>query len=239
MGTPRTAHASDDELTKGEEALANAAELIAKAADADLDADFGDYDKAAAASAEPDEDEEGAPDDATDAALEGDDLEGEPDEDDDEDDEEGEGDEPAAEGDGMPFAKADEPGAEVTVDALPLLQSIDAHFAAFREHLATIHAQNRALLSIAKAQQASIGHFAKAQDAISGLPRTPKSQQRVNVATAAPTPARDINTLFAKASEHVSDPARFGMVEHYYNRKDAEGMIGSLLPDERAKVLAD
>jgi len=234
MSKPRTNHPSDDELTAGEEALANAADLIAKAADGDLDADFGDYDKAAAASAEPDEDEDEEGGDATDEALEGDDIEaamGDDEDDEDEDEDEA----PEGAGGDMPFAKAD----EVVVDALPLLQSIDAHFAALREELTTLRTQNRAMLSIAKAQQAAIGHFAKANDAISGMPTTPKSQRPVKVTTAAPAaPARDLNTLFVKASEIVSDPGRFGVIEHYYNRKDAEGMIGALLPDERERVLA-
>lgn len=242
MSKPRTNHPSDDELTAGEEALASAADLIAKAADADLDADFGDYDKAAAASAEPDEDEEGG--DATDEALEGEDdlgMEGDMSgagEDDPESDED-EDEEPEGAGGGEPFAKAAD-GDEVVVDALPLLQSIDAHMAALREDLATMRTQNRALLGIAKAQQAAIGHFAKANDAIAGMPTTPKSQRPVRVATAAPagSPARDINTLFAKAAEVVEDPSRFGTIEHFYNRKDVEGMIGALLPSERERVLA-
>jgi hypothetical protein len=233
MSTPSTAR---DEFAAGEEALQNAAELIAKAAEADLDADFDEYDEAADASADAEatEDEgmaeEGAAppldEDRMDASLEG---AGEDDEDDEDDDDEDDEDEEMPVDD-MPMAKADEADAVLTVDALPILKALD-------ERLDRLEAMVRADVNIAKAQQAALQHFAKAQDAIAGLPRKPKSAT-VNVPTAAPpAKAPDINALFAKAAEVVDDPRQFGLVEHFFNRKDRDGLLASLTPEQRGRVL--
>jgi hypothetical protein len=234
MSTPSTAR---DEFAAGEEALQNAAELIAKAAEADLDADFDEYDEAADASADAEatEDEgmaeEGAAppldEDRMDASLEG---AGEDDEDDDEDDDDEDDEDEEMPVDDMPMAKADEADAVLTVDALPILKALD-------ERLDRLEAMVRADVNIAKAQQAALQHFAKAQDAIAGLPRKPKSAT-VNVPTAAPpAKAPDINALFAKAAEVVDDPRQFGLVEHFFNRKDRDGLLASLTPEQRGRVL--
>jgi hypothetical protein len=235
MSTPSTAR---DEFAAGEEALQNAAELIAKAAEADLDADFDEYDEAADASADAEatEDEgmaeEGAAppldEDRMDASLEGAGEDDEDDEDDDDDDEDDEDEEMPV--DDMPMAKADEADAVLTVDALPILKALD-------ERLDRLEAMVRADVNIAKAQQAALQHFAKAQDAIAGLPRKPKSAT-VNVPTAAPpAKAPDINALFTKAAEVVDDPRQFGLVEHFFNRKDRDGLLASLTPEQRGRVL--
>ena len=227
MSTPSTAR---DEFAAGEEALKNAAELIAKAAEADLDADFNEYDEATEASANAEDDEgmseEGAAGEGAAPPLDEDRMDL-TDEDEDEDDKE----EGMDEGEGEPaFAKADEADAVLTVDALPILKALD-------ERLDRIEAMSRAQLHIAKAQQAAVEHFSKAQDAIAGLPRKPKSTTVTVPTGTPPSKAPDINALFAKAGEVVSDPRQFGLVEHFFNRKDRDGLLASLTPEQRGKVL--
>ena len=235
-----TKNSTSDEFAAGEEALENAAELIAKAAQADdLDADFGEYDEAAAASAEDededeDEEEEGAEESVPaetgapppldeDRMSLSEDLE---DEDAEEEDEE----EPMPEREGV-IAKADEVEATMTVDALPILKALD-------ERLERFEAKFAAMVGIAKAHQAVLGHFAKAQDALAGAPRKPKSATVSVPSGKKPNDDPDINSLYAKAAEVVDDPHRFGIVEHHYNRKDTEGMLAAMTAEQRAKVLA-
>lgn len=229
MSTPNTAR---DEYAAGEEALKNAAELIAKAAEADLDADFDEYDEATEASANAEDDEgmaeDGMAEEGAAPPLDEDrlDLDAEGDEDED-DEEEGMDDEGMDEG---VVAKADEADAVLTVDALPILKALD-------ERLDRLEAMVRADVNIAKAQQAALQHFAKAQDAMAGLPRKPKSTTVTVPTGAPPSKAPDINALFAKAAEVVDDPRQFGLVEHFFNRKDRDGLLASLTPEQRGKVL--
>jgi Spy/CpxP family protein refolding chaperone len=217
---------TDEALAAGERALSEAADLFAKAAD--LDRDFGDLDDAQAASAEgegDDDEEEGGEDESADA------LGAAPQGDDEDEDEEEEG------AGGPPMMKAADPGSELTIDALPILEALDRNINALTERLTTLTEQNASLLRIAKAQQVALGHFSKAQGHIANLPQRPKSQRAV-VPTSVPATAPDINALFAKANEVVSDPVQFGLVEHHYNRRNPEGMLSALTPEQRARVLA-
>lgn len=242
------------QLAEGERALEEAANLLAKAAgtEDDLDEDFEDFDEAANEGDEAAEeqaaddaeapDEEGAPDEDAAAAAQamaagaedGDepDLEEEPEEEDD-----------APPGPVM--AKA----ADMEVrDATPILEGIQDSLTvlakavdAIAERVGSQDKRLAAQLDALKAQQASVETLAKAQGAIAATPLRPKSQggaRTVTVPTTQEAETRSLKELFVKADGFITDPVRFGKLEHYVNRNDLNGFLDALTPDERARVLA-
>lgn len=238
-----------DLLAKGEDALQAAQDLLAKAQggglEDDLEDDFAEYDDTVA----PEEEApEATPSDAppTDNAPDAPPVDDEEDEEEDADDIEEDEEEPAP----LTKAQSAEP-----IDATPLLEEIDRKLAVaakLEETLSQILAKAEAVadysqnygqkldsfLGIAKAQQASLEHFAKAQSSMAGLPRIPKAQRQVKVPTQTKQTAKPIGELFAKAYE-VADAVQVGKLEHYFNRGDADGLIATLTPQQRAQVLKD
>jgi len=226
-------------LQEGEAALERAAELLAKAADPELDPATADED--------PDKDFDGLDNPEP---VEGDGNAGEqPDEDGDDDCPEGEdcekdeeGDEPAGETteESVPEEGEDEPMAKAAdgfVDATPLLEAIDAklgQLAELTKRVQALEAHNNALVKALVAQNEGLGALVKAHGVLADdTPRRPKSRQ-VSVPTSAPKLDRE--TVMAKAAEIVDDPVRMGMIEHYYNIGNIEGMLQHLTAEERAKL---
>lgn len=201
----------------GEEALQRAKALLAKAkalSRDDLEEDFEDLDH-------PD-----LPEDL-DEASEVDEEERDDDADEDvamhrykdrggeeEDEEDGEDEED------KPVAKA--------VDALPILAAIE-------KRLRVLEAQERRLRRLVKAMDAlleGVGVLAKGYATLANTPKRPKSHAVVPTGRKGLTPGEAL----AKALSVVKDPIRVGILEHYANRGDVDGLLAQLTPEERAKV---
>jgi hypothetical protein len=142
---------------------------------------------------------------------------------------------------------------EAFQDATPILREINEKLTALDERLAKAAQVEERLgqveqrltekldsfLTIASAQQEGIETFGKAYQALMNLPARPKSQQRVVVPTGQDAPGGDLKELFRKADAIVTDAIQMGKVEHYFNRGDREGMLNELNPDQRRKVTGE
>jgi len=216
---------------KGEEALERARRLLAKAKGPD--ADFSELD-------DPDlpeeldeasevEDEERHDDGDEDVKMHRYRDEREEDEEDDEEEEpEEEEDFPDTDEDEKPVAKA--------VDALPILAAIEERLRrleGLERRVARMERRNAALAKALGEMVAGVRTLAKGYASLLEAPRRPKAHTAV-----VPTGRRtNPSEVFAKALTLVRDPVRAGILEHYANRGDLDGLLAQLTPEERAKVL--
>lgn len=200
----------------GEEALQRAKSLLAKAkalSRDDLEEDFEDLDHPDLPE-DLDEasevDEEERDDDADEDVV----MHRYKDEEDEEDDDEEEDEED------KPVAKA--------VDALPILAAIE-------KRLRVLEAQERRMRQLVKAMDAlldGVGVLAKGYATLANTPKRPKSHAVVPTGRKNLTPGEAL----AKALSVVKDPIRVGILEHYANRGDVDGILAQLTPEERARL---
>lgn len=207
----------------GEEALERGQRLLAKAKSAlkDLDKDFEDLE-------DPD-----LPEDLEEPS------EVDEEERDDEDDEDvkmhryedqgGDEDEEEEDEEEKPVAKA--------VDALPILAAIEKRLRALEAQEKRLQAQEKRLQALVKAVGSlvqGVEVLAKGYASLANTPKRPKAHQVV-----VPTGRKEVRPgeVLAKALQVVKDPIRVGIMEHYANRGDLEGLLSQLSPEERAKIL--
>lgn len=199
----------------GEEALARARRLLAKARGPEAGDDPDELDDLPRAldEEEEDQDEEGqvpAPEPEGPVV----------DEEDEEDEEDGEGEGQVVKG----------------LDATPILAAIERRLRrleAQERRLRALERQGRALVKALDAAFQGLQAMAKAQGQLLQTPRRPKAHA---VVPTAPRPLVPSEVL-AKALSVVRDPVRVGILEHYANRGDLEGMLAQLTPEERARIL--
>ncbi|MBW6396000.1 hypothetical protein KZX47_12685 [Thermus sp. SYSU G05001] len=215
---------------KGEEALERARRLLAKAKGPD--ADFSELD-------DPDLPEE------LDEASEVEDEERHDDGDEDVkmqryrdergEDEEEEEEEPEEEED-FPDTDEDEKPVAKAVDALPILAAIEERLRrleALERRVSRMERRNAALAKALGEMVTGVRTLAKGYASLLEAPRRPKAHTAVVPTGRKANPSE----VFAKALAVVKDPVRAGILEHYANRGDLDGLLAQLTAEERAKVL--